>query len=118
MILNAALFFFGAIQHLGVAIGTFHEPIIHPAAIVETICGLSLTSAVLALFRAVPSARRFAIIANLIAVAGVTLGMIALAAGRGPRTASNDNYHHIMLTLAAASLIIIFGKPGASTGRG
>jgi hypothetical protein len=33
---NAALFFFGAVQHAGVAIGPFREPRILPATIVET----------------------------------------------------------------------------------
>lgn len=108
MLFNAALFFFGAIQHLGVAIGSFHEPVIHPAAIVESSCGIALTVAVITLMRGTSSARRVAIIANFIAIAGVSLGMIALAAGRGPRTSSNDTYHHIMLALAVGSLIILF----------
>ena len=107
MMFNVALFFFGAIQHLGVVIGSFHEPIIHPAAIVESTCGIALTVGVIALFRGTSSARCLAMIANFIAIAGVSLGMIALAAGRGPRTASNDTYHHIMLTLAIASLGIL-----------
>jgi hypothetical protein len=34
--------------------------------------------------------------------------MAALAAGRGPRTASNDLYHRIMLVLIGASLLILF----------
>jgi len=110
MMLNAALFFFGAIQHLGVVIGSFHEPVIHPAAIVESTCGIALTVGVIALLRGTSSARRLSIIANFVAIAGVSLGMIALAAGRGPRTASNDTYHHIMLTLAIASLIILFTR--------
>jgi hypothetical protein len=38
MVANAALFIFGAVQHVGVAIGPFQEPRIIPAAIVETIC--------------------------------------------------------------------------------
>jgi len=44
----------------------------------------------------------------LIPLGGVLLGMAALAAGRGPRTASNDLYHHIMLALIGASLLILF----------
>ena len=32
---NAALFFFGALQHVGIVLGPFHEPRIIPAAIVE-----------------------------------------------------------------------------------
>jgi hypothetical protein len=33
--------------------------------------------------------------------------MVALALGAGPRTASNDLYHKIMLALAAASIVIL-----------
>jgi len=51
---------------------------------------------------------RTALIANLVPLGGVLLGMAALAAGRGPRTASNDLYHHIMLALIGASLLILF----------
>jgi len=39
---------------------------------------------------------------------GVLLGIAALAAGAGPRTASNDLYHRIMLLLIGASLLILF----------
>ncbi len=91
MIANAALFFFGAVQHAGVAIGSFHEPRIIPAAIVETLCGLSLLWGATALFR---DSR--------------VLGIAALAAGAGPRTASNDLYHRIMLLLVGASVLILF----------
>ena len=111
MLANAALFFFGAIQHVGVSIGNFHEPRIIPAAIVETICGISLTwGAVIVLGR--PILGWFPpLVSNLIALAGVCLGMIALAHGRGPRTASNDLYHHIMLVLIGVSLLLlVFGK--------
>jgi hypothetical protein len=47
-------------------------------------------------------------IANFVALAGVLLGVAALAAGAGPRTASNDLYHSIMLILIGASLLIAF----------
>jgi hypothetical protein len=42
MALNMALFIFGAVQHVGLEIGPFSEPVIVPAAIVESICALSL----------------------------------------------------------------------------
>jgi hypothetical protein len=42
MSLNAALFLFGAVQHAGIPLGSFREPKIVPAAVVETICGLFL----------------------------------------------------------------------------
>ena len=34
---NAALFFFGSVQHTGVAVGPFHEPVL--PAIVEAVLG-------------------------------------------------------------------------------
>jgi hypothetical protein len=111
MLANAALFLFGATQHAGIAIGPFHEPRIVPAAVVETICGISLTwGAAVVLGRPVLGWSA-PLISNLIALAGVCLGMAALAAGRGPRTASNDLYHHIMLALIGLSLLLmIVGK--------
>jgi hypothetical protein len=107
-IANAALFFFGAVQHAGISIGHFHEPRIIPAAIVESLCGLSLVWGATAVFGNSAAKWRTALIANLVPLGGVLLGMAALAAGRGPRTASNDLYHHIMLALIVTSLLILF----------
>ena len=108
MISNSLIFFFGAVQHAGVAIGRWHEPHIVPAAIVESICGLFLLWGSVAL--AGPSGKGWGteLVGNLVAIGGVLLGMAALAAGRGPRTASNDLYHHIMLALAGASVLLLF----------
>jgi len=108
MIANAALFLFGAVQHAGVAVGSFHEPLIIPAAIVETLCGLSLLWGATALFLDFRLRWRVALITNFVALGGVLLGMAALAAGAGPRTASNDFYHRIMLLLIGASVLILF----------
>jgi hypothetical protein len=105
---NAALFFFGAMQHAGVAVGPFHEPRILPAAVVETACGLALMYAAVALFQRRVTAHRVAVISNLVALAGVVLGMISLAMGAGPRTASNDLYHRLMLAAIAASFLLLF----------
>src|SRR5229473_6152671 len=112
MIANAAFFFFGAVQHAGVAIGSFHEPRIIPAAVVETLCGLSLLWGAMALFRDSRARWRVALITNFVALGGVLLGIAALAAGAGPRTASNDLYHRIMLLLIGASVLILlfFGR--------
>lgn len=108
MSLNAVLFFFGAVQHYGVAIGSFHEPVIVPAAIVEGICGLSLAAGAAAVFARLQGQVRLALISNLIALAGVALGIVALAVGAGPRTPSNDLYHRWMLALIATSLLILW----------
>ena len=106
MIVNAALFLFGAVQHAGIALGPFHEPLIIPAAIVETLCGVSLLWGATKLLR--NSGRRVALMANFVALGGVLLGIAALAAGAGPRTASNDLYHRVMLILIGASVLVLF----------
>lgn len=107
MLANAALFFFGAIQHAGIAVGHFHEPVIIPAVIVESLCGVSLLWGGIALLRSSKSSWHVAGIANGIALGGVVLGMIALAVGAGPRTASNDLYHLIMVVLITAALFLL-----------
>jgi len=108
MIANALLFLFGAVQHAGVSIGPFYEPRIIPAAIVETICALSLLLGAAAVLGRVLNPWHGALITNLVALGGVLLGIAALAVGAGPRTASNDLYHRIMLALIGASLVILF----------
>lgn len=108
MLANVALFFFGSVQHAGIALGRFHEPFIIPAAIVEAVCGLCLLSGAVALFRSWRTRWRVALIANMVALGGVLLGIAALAVGAGPRTASNDLYHRMMLILIAAVILILF----------
>ena len=44
----------------------------------------------------------------MVALAGVLLGKAALAAGRGPRTASNDLYHNLILVLIGVSIVLLF----------
>jgi hypothetical protein len=108
MIANAAPFPVGAVQHTGIALGRFLEPTIIPAVIVETVCALLLLCVGIAILGRFSSRWCIALMANLVALCGVLLGMIALAAGRGPRTASNDLYHHIMLVLIGVSLLLLF----------
>jgi hypothetical protein len=107
MIANAAIFFFGGVQHAGITVGRFHEPVIVPAAIVEAVCGLCLFFGAVALFRNSTWRWRIALITNLIALGGVLLGVAALAVGAGPRTASNDLYHRMMLILIGAVILIL-----------
>jgi hypothetical protein len=108
MISNAAFFFFCALLHAGIGLGRFHEPRIIPATIVEVICGIFLAWGALAVIDHWPRQWRFALIGNLVALSGVLLGMAALAAGKGPRTASNDLHHRLMLVLIVAGIVILF----------
>jgi hypothetical protein len=107
MLGNAALFLFGALQHAGVAIGPFGEPRIIPASIVETLCAMGLIWGAAKILSESQKARRSALIGNAIAITGVAIGIVALAAGAGPRTASNDLYHKVMLALSAASILFL-----------
>ena len=107
MALNMALFVFGAVQHVGVEFGRFSEPVIIPAAIVETLCALALLWGLWAVFRSPTPSWGIAFTGNLIALGGVLLGIVALAAGRGPRTVSNDNLHRAMLTLIGLSFVAL-----------
>jgi hypothetical protein len=106
--LNAAVFLFGAVQHAGIPFGPFREPRIIPAAFVETLCGLALTYAAAALFAHSLAARRLALISNVVALVGVVIGLVALAMGAGPRTASNDLYHRVMLALIGAAFFLLY----------
>ena len=112
MLCNAALFVFGALQHAGVTIGSLHEPTIIPASVVEALCAVALSCGAAAVTKHSLDAWRAAFIGNLVAIVGVVIGMVALAMGAGPRTASNDLYHRIMLALATASLLILLAPAG------
>jgi hypothetical protein len=70
MVANAAIFFFGGVQHAGITVGRFHEPLIIPAAIVEAVRGLCLLWGAIALFRSSRTRWRLALITNLIALGG------------------------------------------------
>jgi len=117
MLLNAALFVFGALQHAGIAFGSLREPVIIPASIVETICALALIWGAAAVLRRSAKATRAAVIGNVVAITGVTIGMVALAIGAGPRTENNDIYHRIMLLLAVGSLAILAAPGGRAALR-
>lgn len=112
MLGNAALFAFGALQHAGVAIGSLREPAIIPASVVEALCAFALSWGAAAIMKHSLNAWRTACIGNLVAIVGVVIGMVALALGAGPRTASNDLYHRIMLALATASFVILLVPAG------
>jgi hypothetical protein len=106
MALNALVFFSGAILHSGVAIGPFHQPHNVPATVAEILCGLSLSWGVAALFKGPPSAGRAALASNMVAAAGVGLGVGARVV-RQQAWPSIAPDHRVMLALIGASLVIL-----------
>jgi hypothetical protein len=101
---------FGSL-HLGLQIplgfATLREPYIWPAARVETVCCLSLALAAGTMLAGWRHAWLTAVVAHTISIGGVLLGMVALAAGRGPRTESNDIYHLTILLVMLAGLALL-----------
>jgi len=111
---ESATFFIGAVLHAGVQVqlgfAVLAEPRIVPATIVEASAGCALAVAAFGLFARRPWAWSVTVAAQILALAGVFLGMAALAAGRGPRTMSNDVYHRVMVCTLLAGLAISMSR--------
>jgi hypothetical protein len=105
---EAVSFLLGAVLHLGVRIplgfAVLAEPRVGPAVIVEGLCALVLAGSAYAVLTHKSWAWPAAIGAQAVALAGVLLGMAAIAAGRGPHTVLNDTYHRVMVILLVAGL--------------
>jgi hypothetical protein len=120
---EATTFLLAAMLHLGASIplgfAVLAEPFILPAAIVEGLCGLGLAVAGVALLTRRAWAWPAAVGAHAFAIAGVLLGVFALAAGRGPTTDLNTIYHRTMLAILAAALVWLATPAArAALGRG
>ena len=111
-IIEAVTFFIAAALHYGLKISVLEEPKIVPARIVETLCGIFLTIAAFAIGRHAKKARGIATAAHIFSIAGVLLGMGALAMGRGPTTELNYYYHRTILVVLIIMLIILFTSTG------
>lgn len=48
---------------------------------------------------------------------GRRVGMVAIAAGRGPHTQLNDTFHRVMVVLLAAGLILLLTPLGRKSLR-
>jgi hypothetical protein len=117
MTANAILFLLGSILHAGYPIGSFHEPRILPASIVEGLCAFLLASGATTVFMGTAHWRLAALVANFVSMAGVLLGMAALAVRAGPRTRSNDLGHVAMLLLIAICLVLFLIPSGHAMNR-
>jgi hypothetical protein len=122
MLVEAATFLVAASLHRGFQIplgfATLAEPMIGPASIVETTCGLALAAAAVTVLSRSRWGWLTAIGAHLLSAGGVLLGIVALNAGRGPRTASNDAYHLTILTALVIGLVLLAMPPvRAALGR-
>jgi hypothetical protein len=120
--LEALTFLVAASLHSGAQIpflsAVLQEPKIIPAAIVEGLCGLFLAISAYAIFAGTDWAWPAAVAAHIFSIAGVLLGMIALALGKGPTTEGNYIYHRVILvTLAAVLLMLLTPTAKSALGR-
>jgi fluoride ion exporter CrcB/FEX len=116
MVGEAVTFLLAALMHLGIPLG-FSEPRIIPAAIVEGLCGLLLAVSTYAVVARTTWAWRAALAAHFFAVAGVLLGIIALALGAGPSTVANTIYHRVILGVLVVVLLLL-ATPAARAALG
>ncbi|MGH3666145.1 MAG: hypothetical protein ACRDU8_08695 [Egibacteraceae bacterium] len=111
LVLYAVTFLLGALLHSGVRIplgfAVLDEPRIVPAVIVEGLCTTALAVSAYAVFARKTWAWAAVTAAHTLALAGVLLGMAAIAAGRGPSTVLNDTYHRVMVVLLVAGLALL-----------
>jgi len=116
MVAEAVTFLLAALLHLGIPLG-LSEPRIIPAAIVEGVCGLFLAVSTYAVVAHTTWAWGAALAANLFAVAGVLLGITALALGAGPSTETNTIYHRVILGVLIVVLVLL-ATPAARAALG
>ena len=118
IVVEAITFLLAALLHLGVRFPLgFSEPRIIPAAIVEGLCAILLAVSAYAVFAHKTWAWRVAIAAHAFAVAGVLLGITALALGLGPSTVANTIYHRVILAVLVVVLALL-ATPGARAALG
>lgn len=111
LIADFMLFASGAVAHLGIPIplgfGTWHEPFLVPAAIVEGVGTLALGATLVSLGAGIIGSRGLAWWALWYCFAGVLWGMSLLALGSVPaaHTISND-FLHIAMTLVTTLALV------------
>lgn len=104
---------FGASIALGV--GTFDEPPILPAGIVETLAGVLFVVAAYAIFARQTWAWGMTLAAHLFAIAGFIVGILATLSGTTP---FNAVYHRVLLAVFVVGLILVLIPAGRAALRG
>lgn len=111
---EGATFLIASALHQGLQIpvgfAVLSQPRIPPATIVEGVAGTALLVGAAGLYGRRAWGWAAAVVAHVLALAGVFLGMTALAAGRGPRTVSNDIYHRVMVVVLIVGLLILSSR--------
>lgn len=120
VVFDAVTLLFAGIVHLfgasiALGIGTFDEPPILPAGIVESLAGVLFVVAAYAIFRRQAWAWGMTIAAHLFAIAGFLVGILATLSGTTP---FNSVYHRVMLVIFVIGLILLLIPAGQAALRG
>jgi hypothetical protein len=108
MLVEATAFAIGSLSHIPLKIGPLDEPKIVPAMIVEALCALVLLVGGAAVLRGARNAWSMAMGGEVLASLGTVLGIVALTAGRGPRTVTNDVFHYTVLTAMVIGIVALW----------
>ncbi len=116
--LEVPVYFVAASLHLGAHIPLGPLVLAVPntilaAAIVETILGVAAVVNLMALLRATRSSTRITVGIQIFMLAGVSLGMLALAFRVGPPPSPDWTIHYVMLVGIAAAMLLILLKSRA-----
>ncbi|MGR6915876.1 hypothetical protein ACU635_16680 [[Actinomadura] parvosata] len=103
-LLYALVFVTFALLHAGVGLGPLRQPVIVPAAIVETLCCAVLVGGGYGALARRPWAWDGLLYTHAAALAGVLLGIFALAMGPEDGNTLLTWYHSIMAIVLAAGL--------------
>lgn len=113
---DAVVFLLAAMLHVGIAIPLGNTVIttdqIAPASVVEGLLGLVFTFTTYAVYARKGWSWPLLTGAHIMALAGVLLGIWAIAEGYGPDSLWNDIYHRVMLVILVAGLIALFTPSG------
>ena len=114
VVFDAAALLFAGIVHLfgaslALGIGTFDEPPILPAGIVETLAGVLFVIAAYAIFARQTWAWGMTLAAQLFAIAGFIVGILSTLRGTTP---FNFFYHRVMLVIFVIGLILVLIPAG------
>ncbi|MFG1706061.1 hypothetical protein ACFLIM_22980 [Nonomuraea sp. M3C6] len=101
-LLYALIFLWFGLQHAGIGLGP--EPVIVPAAIVETLCAAAMLIGAYGALTRRAWAWDGLIYTHATALAGVLLGILALALGRSEASPLLNGYHSSMAAVLAAGL--------------
>jgi hypothetical protein len=110
MLANAALFVVQAILDLGIPLGPLSEPRVAAASVTQTVCAIALAAGGLDPLYLRHGVTVAGVIGNVVALAGIALGVIALALGAGPRTLTNDISYALMTALAFLALWLLLSE--------